>query len=59
MCKAATKRVDGKAEMVVGHVDRPRRADAPTWGRALASAGFANLSWQPLGAALYNRRITD
>ena len=33
------------------------RADAPSWGRALASAGFVNLCWQPLGYALYNRPI--
>ena len=29
------------------------RADAPSWGRALATAGC----WQPLGCALYNRPI--
>ncbi len=25
------------------------RADAPSWGRALASAGLVNLCWQPSG----------
>jgi len=32
------------------------RADAPSWGRALAS-GFVNLCWQPSGYALYNGPI--
>ena len=49
------------AAAVGGHADAARvfsRADAPSWGRALLSAGFANLCWQPSGYALYNRPIT-
>ena len=33
------------------------KSDAPTWGRALVSAGFVSLCWQPSGCALYNRPI--
>jgi len=33
------------------------RADAPSWGRALASAGLVYLRWQPSGYALHNRPV--
>ena len=39
---------------------RALRADAPpSWGRAVVSAGFEKLYWQPSGYALYNRPITS
>ena len=33
-------------------------ANAPSWGRALVRAEFANLCWQPPSYALYNRPIS-